>query len=920
MPIRNRVREQRRAAEAGPTPSSQFAPAAPSAAPAAFRAVQTPGPAPEQAAPAAEQAQGAAPAGLGFHIGSIAIGPPAGVLQPKLRSGSVWVPGYPPPAPEQPANDTGLPDALKSGAEQLGGVALDDVRVHYGSDRPAQIAADAYAEGSQIHIGPGQERHLAHEAWHVVQQKQGRVQPTGEIGGRAVNRDAGLEREADQMGAQAVSAQPPAAAAPLNAPGQAGGAVLQGKFRVARKEFTTEEEVEDAAEQIAKAMPKRWGRAITLEELVVFLKRWATDKAPHGYFTSYRKLVETAVGAFQRARADSRPRVAPRKIRTGKAPRYKPSALTAKVKIEKLRKLRRVPSMESLRDPQISAFRDTSKMARIEHRDHEAEYSIGHTGNFLLGGVSEHTYKDLLGKAKTLSGYDDQQLAQCLIRALTGEQGVIAEVPEAARDYVVKILGLIQGPEFRRAGMNLVATLAALNTVISEGGDIFDTLRNHALFVASEKETGGSGGSMRSQFHRRDVDEEDEDFQQVAVNEFDSLMGLADANEVDTTDDTALETFFAGLTQTGIQGIQQQFSFSVDGVEFPSSSSSVSTGQTTSSSSGDPAPDTSIAQDGLTLPTTQPSSSLDSSLGSGPTSGLGSLSSTLPFSSFGTSSSGGPTGQPSIPWPSVPFSSFGTDSSGGPTSQPSTLLPPTSALSFGTGSTSDSTSLFSSQPSPPLSSFNFGSGSTSQPSTLPSLPLPSFNFGTGLSSGLSGLPPTSLPSTFSFGSSFGTGSSSGLSGLPPIPWPSVPFSSFGAPQSETGSSSGMWGKKEAPAVPQAIDGVGRVRDVSGTGMDCLIRAILLTALGSIDESVVAIVRRHLIDRGAARHGRMLDLANHEGAVLVSFLVLQGVLSAERGITVYTFNERDEVVPLQVVDGSDPITIWLSDEHFRAILP
>ncbi|MEM7041075.1 MAG: DUF4157 domain-containing protein [Bacteroidota bacterium] len=35
--------------------------------------------------------------------------------------------------------------------------------------------AHAYDQGTDIHIGPGQEKHLPHEAWHVVQQKQGRV-------------------------------------------------------------------------------------------------------------------------------------------------------------------------------------------------------------------------------------------------------------------------------------------------------------------------------------------------------------------------------------------------------------------------------------------------------------------------------------------------------------------------------------------------------------------------------------------------------------------------------------------------------------------------------------------------------------------------------------------------------------------------
>ncbi|MCA8830315.1 eCIS core domain-containing protein [Hymenobacter pini] len=76
------------------------------------------------------------------------------------------------------ANRTGLPDALKAGVENLSGHSLDDVRVHYNSSKPAQLQAHAYAQGTDIHLAPGQEQHLPHEAWHVVQQKQGRVQPT----------------------------------------------------------------------------------------------------------------------------------------------------------------------------------------------------------------------------------------------------------------------------------------------------------------------------------------------------------------------------------------------------------------------------------------------------------------------------------------------------------------------------------------------------------------------------------------------------------------------------------------------------------------------------------------------------------------------------------------------------------------------
>ncbi len=55
---------------------------------------------------------------------------------------------------------------------------MKDVKVNYNSPKPAQLQAHAYAQGTDIHVSPGQEKHLPHEAWHVVQQKQGRVKPT----------------------------------------------------------------------------------------------------------------------------------------------------------------------------------------------------------------------------------------------------------------------------------------------------------------------------------------------------------------------------------------------------------------------------------------------------------------------------------------------------------------------------------------------------------------------------------------------------------------------------------------------------------------------------------------------------------------------------------------------------------------------
>ncbi|MEB0011268.1 M91 family zinc metallopeptidase [Glaciimonas sp. Gout2] len=114
-------------------------------------------------------------------------------------------------APAVKPNNTGLPDQLKSGIESMSGMSMDHVKVHYNSSQPAQLNARAYAQGSDIHLGPGQEQHLPHEAWHVVQQAQGRVRPTIQMRrDLPINDDVALEHEADVMGARALGAAAPA--------------------------------------------------------------------------------------------------------------------------------------------------------------------------------------------------------------------------------------------------------------------------------------------------------------------------------------------------------------------------------------------------------------------------------------------------------------------------------------------------------------------------------------------------------------------------------------------------------------------------------------------------------------------------------------------------------------------------------------
>ncbi|SFB76671.1 DUF4157 domain-containing protein [Collimonas sp. OK412] len=134
---------------------------------------------------------------------------------------------------------SGLPDDLKAGIEGLSGLALDQVKVHYNSARPAQLQAHAYAQGSDIHLAPGQERRLPHEAWHLVQQAQGRVAASMQDKGVALNDDCRLEREADVMGARAMRLAAPAQRQQHAAPAAAADATpVTQLYRIEREPVT----------------------------------------------------------------------------------------------------------------------------------------------------------------------------------------------------------------------------------------------------------------------------------------------------------------------------------------------------------------------------------------------------------------------------------------------------------------------------------------------------------------------------------------------------------------------------------------------------------------------------------------------------------------------------------------------------------
>lgn len=112
------------------------------------------------------------------------------------------------PGPAAEHSPTGLPATLHAGLESLSGMDLSDVRVHPGSPQPGALGALAYTRGDHIYLGPGQERHLPHEGWHVVQQRRGQVKPTMQLKGASINHDEALEQEADDMGARVARGAP----------------------------------------------------------------------------------------------------------------------------------------------------------------------------------------------------------------------------------------------------------------------------------------------------------------------------------------------------------------------------------------------------------------------------------------------------------------------------------------------------------------------------------------------------------------------------------------------------------------------------------------------------------------------------------------------------------------------------------------
>jgi hypothetical protein len=173
---------------------------------------------------------------------------------------------------------TALPQPLRRGLEAESGLSLRHVRVHHNSPAPQRLEALAYAAGSDIHLAPGQGRHLPHEAWHVVQQAQGRVQPTQRSSiGVPMNDDARLEHEASTMGARAmaigasasVPGTAPATSAVAPAPATVQRVKGKGRGRRQKKKLEEREEAGVVMETLpGRAERRRLAQEADLQEIV----------------------------------------------------------------------------------------------------------------------------------------------------------------------------------------------------------------------------------------------------------------------------------------------------------------------------------------------------------------------------------------------------------------------------------------------------------------------------------------------------------------------------------------------------------------------------------------------------------------------------------------------------------------------------
>ncbi|MCC5946735.1 MAG: DUF4157 domain-containing protein [Bernardetiaceae bacterium] len=114
--------------------------------------------------------------------------------------------------PLQRKAETGLPEQVQTKMESAFNTSFSDVKIHTNSSKASDIGAQAFTQGNNVHFAQAKfnpssqsgQQLIGHELSHVVQQREGRVKPTTQMKGVAINNDSSLEREADVQGAKAA--------------------------------------------------------------------------------------------------------------------------------------------------------------------------------------------------------------------------------------------------------------------------------------------------------------------------------------------------------------------------------------------------------------------------------------------------------------------------------------------------------------------------------------------------------------------------------------------------------------------------------------------------------------------------------------------------------------------------------------------
>ncbi|BCK72605.1 hypothetical protein Srufu_065580 [Streptomyces libani subsp. rufus] len=488
-------------------------------------------------------------------------GPGAAPARPGLRTrraphrAALGRPGR--PARARPPLD----EPVRADMETRLGADFSDVRVHTDTsahESAEAVQAHAYTSGSHIVFQRGRYdtssasgRHmLAHELTHVIQQRNGPVAGTDRGDGTKVSDPSDrFEKEAEANASRVLSAEVQRTADPAPAPGHGttgGQHPVQRTFKIANKTVKTADDVLPVESLIAKGKARhaRWDddfKTKVRNELV----KMAGEEQDIGRYGSYEDLLDFAEKRVRAAAAAHLPPVVPTAIKTGASnPEHTAAKISETEQIHRLAEVRRRLSLRGT-EQDLDGFRNRQKMVNpFKHKPTGNAYSIGHTGNFVLGGPQEGEYDTLFERAANSSGLSDKELAKHFIRALTEPEYDFEGMSEDGRKYCTKVVAIIQGAEFRRAAANPTVAIAAFNQVVTgEAGTLHEALNRYAIF-AKAKGNSATGGSKDSQFHRdADVDRDDGDFKKRAINEYQALAQLVSANDFDPND---AEEFYKG--------------------------------------------------------------------------------------------------------------------------------------------------------------------------------------------------------------------------------------------------------------------------------------------------------------------------------------------------------------------------------------